>query len=190
MGWKVTKVRRIGGEGAQVSEMTSSCCTQIVAAVADEFLCIFVFFPLAIFHWRGTWHLQDVYLFPGRLFLSSWVSLIIGSILGIALPLVHPLIVKYLHSKAGRWKYVIGIRVYLYICGWAILCYWRGLWNLIDIYLTEGWINSLVIYAGCQVLSLIFKTSRTNGGLPISLQIDIDADLDRPDTRYSIKVRK
>lgn len=34
-----------------------------------------------IFFWRGVWGLMDLYLFPDDRFLSTWVSVAIGSII-------------------------------------------------------------------------------------------------------------
>ena len=163
--------------------MSGGTCYQVTLTILDQFLCLFVIFPLCIFHWRGTWHLQDVYLMPHDYVLSSWLSLIYGVVLGIILALIHPSLVRFL-KKYRRWAYVVGIRIYLYISGWAILGYWRGLWNLVDYYLTEGWVNSVIIYAIAQVISLLSRTSRANAGLPLSINIDVDEDLDHPDTRF------
>ena len=40
----------------------------------------------------------------------------------------------------------------MYIFAWGILCYWRGVWNLIDLYFGEGWINSTICYI-CAAVS-------------------------------------
>lgn len=44
----------------------------------------------------------------------------------------------------------------MYIFAWGILCYWRGVWNLVDLYFGEGWINSTICYIGAAVSEVTF----------------------------------
>ena len=149
---------------------------------------LFVFFPLCIFHWRGTWHLQDVFIYPSNYKLSSCISLGYGSILGVLLTWLHPSLAAWLHCK-HRVIYAIGIRIYLYINAWAILGFWRGLWNLVDVYLTEDWLNSVILYSIATVVSAAFRSTRTNAGIPLAVQVDSDSELLKPDTVLNIKVQ-
>ncbi len=156
-------------------------------AVADHALCLFVFFPLAILHWRGTWQLQDVYFLPRNLTDSSWISLAIGANLGLVQLLSQPLLGSILKQER-KYLYFVCSRLHMYIHGWAIMCWWRGVWNLLDIYLTEHWLNSLVLMAVCQVISFIARTVRTNVGIPISIALDTDPNLLEPDTVFKVNV--
>ena len=160
----------------------------VFLAVADTVLCLFVFFPLAVLHWRGTWDLLDVYLVPSNLLYSSWASIIIGgSGCFFGYLLQHPL---------GRWayrgsrvRYVLVSRIYLYVFSWTVLCYWRGLWNLMDLYMGEGLLNAVTWYILGVALSALFRTLRTNAGLPVQIQIDTDPDMIcEPDTRFKTTV--
>ena len=79
-------------------------------AIADAGLCLFIFFPLAIFHWRGTWQLQDVYFLPGNLVDSSWVSLAIGANLGLVELLTQPYLggaIRQEHKVCKQHYYAI-----------------------------------------------------------------------------------
>ena len=163
-------------------------CLRFWLTTADCFLCLFVFFPLAVFHWRGTWDLQDVYFVPSDLRTSSWVSLAIGSVVMMVTYFIQPLILKF--TLIGSAKYVALSRLLLYVQGWAVMCYWRGVWNLMDDYLGDGWLNSVIIYAGCQLLSWMTLTSRTNVGLPFALNLDTDADLMEPDIAIRVDVSR
>ena len=53
-------------------------CLEYGLAVVDGFLILFVFFPLSILHWRGTWQLQDVYIKPDSYVDSNWIGLGLG----------------------------------------------------------------------------------------------------------------
>ncbi len=44
----------------------------------------------------------------------------------------------------------------MYFFAWGILCYWRGLWNLVDLYFGEGWVNSAICYV-CAAVSIFCR---------------------------------
>ena len=69
------------------------------------------------------------------------------------------------------------------------MCYWRGAWNLMDLYLTEAWLNSVIIMVVCQIFTFATRTSRNNVGLPVSIpMLDTDDDLLAPDTALKASV--
>jgi hypothetical protein len=157
-------------------------------SVTDALLSLFVFFPLAILHWRGTWGLQDVYFAPNDIFMSSYLSLgagVIGSLIVYTWqPFFHATV-----SPSDGVPYLIASRLHLYVCGWITMCYWRGVWNLMDLYLTEAWQNSVLLMAVCQLFTLATRMSRNNVGLPVSIpMLDTDDDLLAPDTALKASV--
>ena len=83
-------------------------------AVVDAGLCLFIFFPLAIFHWRGTWQLQDIYFLPGNLVDSSWISLAIGANLGLVELLTQPYLGGAIHQEHKVWRYVLNEVLLIY----------------------------------------------------------------------------
>ena len=95
---------------------------------------------------------------------------------------------KFSLPVAIQVLYFVCSRLHLYIHGWAVMCFWRGVWNLLDLYLTEGWINSLIILIVCQIISFVTRTTRTNVGIPVSIMLDTDPDLLEPDTVFKISV--
>jgi hypothetical protein len=157
-------------------------------AVADACLCLLLFFPLSVFHWRGTWELQDIYVLPDRFLDSCWVSFGVGANLCTIMLLLQPSLAVLL-KPCSPSVYLIVSRLFIYLHGWAVMCYWRGLWNLMDLYLTANWINSTIIYAVCQVLALATSTVRTSVGVPVSIALDTDPDLLAPDTLWKTEVR-
>lgn len=164
-------------------------CTYKIVSILDGFLCLFVFFPLAIFHWRGTWGLQVIYFFPDNLELSQWVSLAIGSVGCTILMFFQPVLFNYV-TPSDKVMYYICSRLFLYVSGWTVMCYWRGLWDTLDFYLTVDWKNSMFLYGLAVTLTLLTKTSRNNLGLPFSLAVDTDEDLLKSDTALKVKVTK
>ncbi|KAK2171378.1 hypothetical protein NP493_1068g02015 [Ridgeia piscesae] len=157
-----------------------------VLAVVDTLLCVLVFFPLAVLYWRGTWGLQDVFLATTDQRTSAWTSFSIGASTSLAAQLVQPVLLRLATSKR-RLLYTALCRLHLYICGWGTLCYWRGVWNLVDLYTGVGWRSSLAVYCVWQMLAFVTCTARTNVGLPLSIQLDTDPDLLRPNTAFDVK---
>lgn len=69
------------------------------------------------------------------------------------------------------------------------MCYWRGVWNLLDLYLTEAWLNSVIIMVLAQLVTFATRTSRNNVGLPVSMpMLDTDEELLGPDTVFKVNV--
>lgn len=149
--------------------------------LVDTLICLLVIFPLSVLHWRGTWQLQDEYFLPDNLLSSSWISLTIGANVCILELLMQPLLQELLAIIDNHVVYILVSRLHLYVHGWAVMCYWRGIWNLLDLYLTPSWINSTVIFGICQLLMLVSQTVRTPVGVPLAVQLDTDPDLLEPD---------
>jgi Fuseless len=161
--------------------------TNVLLTGADIILIVFIVFPLSILHWRGTWQLQDVYFFPADKEKSLWTSFAVGANVCVIELLIQPYLNEKL-STSGRCIYVFVSRLHLYIHGWAVMCYWRGLWDLLDIYLTTSWINAVVMYSACQLILVITRTVRTAVGIPVSLRLDTSSDLLEADLVFKTSV--
>ena len=155
---------------------------------ADISIALFIIFPLSVLHWCGTWELQDVYFTPEDPVKSVWISFAIGGNVCVLELLIQPLLIENLDPKR-RWLYFVVSRLHLYIHGWAVMCYWRGLWDLCDFYLTENWVNAVVMYAICQLTMVVTKTVRTAVGVPAGLSLDISEGLLEPDLVYKTPVK-
>jgi len=157
--------------------------------LGDILISLFVIFPLSILHWRGTWELQDIYFKPEDPVETVWISFAVGSNVCVVELLFQPALIENLDPKR-RWLYLVVSRLHLYIHGWAVMCYWRGLWDLCDLYLTEHWVNAVVMYLVCQFTMVVTKTVRTAVGVPSALSLDISDDLLEPDLVYKTPVYK
>jgi len=156
---------------------------------ADILISLFLIFPLSVLHWRGTWELQDIYFTPEDPLRSDWISFAIGGNVCVVELLLQPLLIEYLNPKR-RCLYFVVSRLHLYIHGWAVMCYWRGLWDLCDDYLTEHWINAVVMYVVCQLTMVVTKTVRTAVGVPAAVSLDISDNLLEPDLVYKTPVNE
>ena len=162
-------------------------CRSRLLAVTDGFLCLFVFFPLGIFHWRGTWGLQDVYFAPGDEAKSGWISLAFGTVGCIIMPLLQPAIFQRIPADSTKTYFIVS-RLFMYVNSWFVMGYWRGVWDLVDYYLTTAWQNSVILYAFCQFVALVTCTARNNVGLPFSIALDTNQDILQPDRLFSLNV--
>ena len=159
-------------------------------SAGDVLICMLAIFPLSILHWRGTWQLQDEYFLPQNIYSSSWLSLTLGAAICTLELLMQPSLAEWVTPETPV-LYVIVTRLHLYVHGWAILCYWRGVWNLLDLWLTSHWLNSIVLYAICQMLMILTRTVRTVVGVPLAFHLDTSPNLLDPDIvfRTSVKTR-
>jgi hypothetical protein len=108
--------------------------------VTDVLLSIFVFSPLVAFYWYSTWTLLDLYFIPNNKNLSN----ILSSLIGLLIILLFYMFEKRLFNLYSYFKTqntrlgricLFGMRViYVYVMGLAIICQWRGMWNLFDAY--------------------------------------------------------
>lgn len=155
--------------------------------LGDILISLFVMLPLSVLHWRGTWSLQDVYFTPDDPVQTVWISFAIGGNVCVIELLLQPLLIENLNPERC-WLYFIVSRLHLYIHGWAVMCYWRGLWDLCDLYLTDHWLNAVVMYLVCQLTMVLTKTVRTAVGVPAALSVDIDDNLLEPDLVYKTPV--
>jgi len=155
----------------------------------DIFVSLFIIFPLSILHWRGTWELQDIYFTPDDPVRTVWISFAIGGNVCVVELLLQPLLIEKLNPER-RLMYFLVSRLHLYIHGWAVMCYWRGLWDLLDLYLTEHWVNAVVMYSVCQITMVLTKTVRTAVGVPAALSLDTSDSLLEPDLVYKTPVIK
>ena len=119
---------------------------------------------------------------------SAWASFTIGASTSVITQFVQPTLL-YMATSNGGLTYTTLCRLHLYVCGLGSLCYWRGVWNLVDLYTGTGWESSLAVYAVWQMLSFVTRTARTNVGLPLSIQLDTDPELLQANTAFNVKVR-
>lgn len=72
--------------------------------------------------------------------------------------------------------------------GWCILFYWRGVWDLLDYYLTWHYLNSIIIAAVTYSIMIVSKTTRSTVGSPFYLKLDSDPAIFMEDVYTNMKV--
>ncbi|XP_008197613.1 uncharacterized protein fusl isoform X1 [Tribolium castaneum] len=102
--------------------------------ILDCLFSVLVIGTLVVFVWRGAWALIDIFLFPGNETLSAWGSLIVGySAVAIAF-MLQPLM-RWLCDRITGFSRLLVADVFLILSLIGTVNVWRGIWNLLNIYL-------------------------------------------------------
>lgn len=136
--------------------------------------------------------LQDEFFLPTNNGASTLLSLSVGAVVCTMQLLMQPQLAEWL-LKQPPLLYFFITRLHLYVHGWAILCYWRGVWNLLDLFFNSNhpFFHHivLVVYLVCQSLMVLFRTVRTTIGPPVSINLDFSDDLLDADLIFKVHVR-
>ncbi|GAV00295.1 hypothetical protein RvY_11165 [Ramazzottius varieornatus] len=140
----------------------------------DGFICIFILSPLVVIYWRGSFQLLDIYIYPSDLFVSAWISVVVG-ICGTVLVNVSQ---NLLHTKVDKIPtkclQIFCKRLYTYFYGWIIVVHWRGIWRLWDAYTGTSYASGCISFAaGCAIL-LLLKCFRNVVAPPLVTVSDFD----------------
>ena len=134
----------------------------ICLRVIDILWSCFIVTPLVVFYWSGTWKLLDAYVLPvsatdGVPLLSSYVSLGIGTAIGLSGYLVLPLLSEHVNPQWSV-KHAIVSRIFSYIYVFGILNFWRGVWNITDHFVGTDLKWSLVCYAISKLILIALRS--------------------------------
>ncbi|XP_044271732.1 uncharacterized protein LOC123015810 isoform X2 [Tribolium madens] len=128
--------------------------------ILDCLFSVLVIGTLVVFVWRGAWALIDIFLFPENETLSAWGSLIVGySAVAIAF-MLQPLM-RWLCDRITGFIRLLVADIFLILSLIGTVNVWRGIWNLLNIYLLPNnlelscWITHwicliILILLGCS----------------------------------------
>ncbi|KAH8248785.1 hypothetical protein KR032_003231 [Drosophila birchii] len=102
--------------------------------VLDTLFSVFVIGSLVVIAWRGVWGIFDLLLFPKDKAKSAWGSLLIGYLTVAVTFLIHPLMRYVCRRISGIFKLII-CDIYYLMTFFGAVNAWRGIWNLLDVYL-------------------------------------------------------
>ena len=156
--------------------------------VADCMLSMFLLTPLVTAHWRGTWNILDLYLFPANLQLSAWVSAVVGSA-GCLVFYLFQDVFKTVFSEPSRVHRLLTFSVYSLVFAMFSIGQFRGVWLLWNYHVgTDArcvLISSLVGFLGASV----FRAGRNSCAQPFIGTVDNVNDFFDCATRFQAKVR-
>ncbi|KAJ3622343.1 hypothetical protein MTP99_002858 [Tenebrio molitor] len=102
--------------------------------VLDCLFSVLVIGTLVVFVWRGAWALIDIFLFPENDVWSAWGSLIVGySAVAVAF-MLQPFM-RWLCDRITGVARLLVADIFLILSLIGTINVWRGIWNLLNIYL-------------------------------------------------------
>ena len=131
------------------------------------------FFVVAF--WCGSWRLIEEYFLKGEDYYSAWVLTPVAATICVIISCCKPVFYSLLKGREDTGYYMIATRLFTYIWAVAYMFEWVGVWNLINIYHGKGWEKSLIWFAICMALALLFRFSSTALRSPAFIRLD-----DRP----------
>lgn len=147
----------------------------------DFLLNFFIFAPLVVFYWRGSWMIIDIYLFPDRPELNAWISFGVGHTIMLTARSIQR-VMKRLNIKR-KFLFFFVSRMWTYIVGFGSVNQWHGAWLLFDFYAGTGWLSALSSFL-VGAASLILSRSYSNvKAPPLLIHNDIDGKRYFPVTR-------
>ncbi|XP_002002895.3 uncharacterized protein LOC6576915 [Drosophila mojavensis] len=102
--------------------------------VLDTLFSVFVIGSLVVIAWRGVWGIFDLTLFPRDKAKSAWGSLLIGYLTVFVTFILQPLMRYVCRRISGLLKIII-CDIYYLMTFFGAVNAWRGIWNLLDVYL-------------------------------------------------------
>lgn len=87
--------------------------------------------------WRSSWTAINIYVFPNHATISNMLSIVAGYTVILSLKMVE----RSLKSMALRSSKAVGLLlqcIFAYLMGLAAVNLWRGVWQLMDIFLFPG----------------------------------------------------
>ncbi|KAH8399568.1 hypothetical protein KR222_009851, partial [Zaprionus bogoriensis] len=101
--------------------------------VMDTLFSVFVIGSLVVIAWRGVWGIFDLTLFPKDRAKSAWGSLLIGYLTVFVTFVIQPLMRYVCRRISGILKLII-CDIYYLMSFFGAVNAWRGIWNLLDVY--------------------------------------------------------
>lgn len=113
----------------------------------------------AVFVWRGSWILLDLFLFPQDDKWSAWGSCVLGATLTLL-----GFLLQWPAARTSRkltfWSRIIFEDLFILTVNFGTINVWRGVWNVLDIYLLpenkelSNWLSHAI---GLGVLTLSYS---------------------------------
>ncbi|XP_047120508.1 uncharacterized protein LOC124803366 [Schistocerca piceifrons] len=104
--------------------------------VLDCAFSVLVVGNLIVFTWRGVWTLLDLYLYPDDQLWSAIASLVLGyGVVLVAFALQLPLSLA-VGRLQGSWRLLVA-DLYHLVSFFGTVNVWRGVWNVLEIFLLE-----------------------------------------------------
>lgn len=144
--------------------------------VIDCLLSLFVFTPLCVFYWRGTYQLADIYIVPSRPVLSATLSTVLGCALQVCMSSAQRPLARIVKSQHAGWVRFMITRGYTAIYAVGLVNHWRGAWALVDLLTTTSlWSSCASTLVGGIALVALRSLSNVIAP-PLAVSLDLPED--------------
>lgn len=145
--------------------------------------------PTVVTHWRGTWNLTKMYLFPDDLLYSGIACISIGIIGQFIFTYCQDTLTDYVHPDKRRLTYMVVSRLYTLIFGLVGIMAWLGLWDILDIYCPSDIYTLAMLTFISTILLVICKGLRNVSSPPFGISTDNSKDYFTITTMFKSSVR-
>jgi len=154
----------------QISSRNTSTYNLIIE-ISDYLISIFIITPLVIGTWRGLFAVQNMFLIPEKPIVSALISFLLGLTGEISFILLQYQLNSIL-KRRHTVTFVVLSRGLNIVLGIYCIAFWRGLWNLLDIFTGDTWESSIsqcTIGITCLIL---LKSLRNIICPPFAVELD------------------
>ena len=124
---------------------------------------LFFITPAVVNHWRGTWYILDLFVFPDDKVLNPSLTFTASFGTIFLLMLVEDHIKEFLDERKARKGLYLAL---VYPLAVLSVTSWRGLWMLLDLYTTTALTSAIVSHVVGFLILLCTKTSSSIISVP------------------------
>lgn len=145
--------------------------------------------PLVVTHWRGSWNLSRMFLFPEDLLYSGIASISIGIIGQFIFTYYQDTLTNYFHPDKRRLTYMFVSRFYTLFYGFIGINSWLGMWDILDFYCPVDCYTLTMLTLITAILLMICKGLRNVQSPPFGISTDNSEDYFVVVTMFKSSVR-
>lgn len=154
--------------------------------ILDCFISTLIVGPAVVGYWRSVWVLVGIYIFPENPAVSNIISTILGNVGHLILTFSQGFLSKHIHPSQNKPLFYVFSRLYTAVFAFICVNWWRGPWNLLDIY-TGTEVTSVTAITVISVAALAAtRTLRNVSAAPCSLVLDTPEDYFKVVTMFRV----
>ncbi|XP_046548264.1 uncharacterized protein LOC124258240 isoform X2 [Haliotis rubra] len=147
----------------------------VIEHIVDALFVVFIFSPLVVCYWNSTWNLIGLYLLPSNKIASGWISVAISIVLMVASFFTQDVLNKYVKKEKYVSFYLVS-RLFTYVMSFSQVSNWRGIWELLNLYIGITIPGSLTILGIGTVGLIALRSYRNVLTPPGAWVLDVDTD--------------
>ncbi|XP_044754904.1 uncharacterized protein LOC123313879 isoform X1 [Coccinella septempunctata] len=166
-----TKMRGSIVEATQVFQEKDKIY-EFFLAVLDFLFSTLVITPCVVGCWRSQWELMDFFCYPDDQALSASISTGIGLCGNLFLNFIQRSMDETFHPDNNRVLYYIVSRTYSIFYAFVCVNWFRGVWQLLDLFTPGDLISVSATTAGAMVVLALFRSLRNISSPPLVVATD------------------